>query len=1048
MVSGADLCLGEYVELHCHSCFSLLDGASTPEALLDQTLALGAGALALTDHDGLYGAVRFYVAAQERGLRPILGAEVTLEDDAHLVLLAEDRAGYGNLCWLLSRAQLGGSKGHARLPLERLRDRTAGLIALTGCAQGPASRALLAGERDRAVEALRTLKSIFTPGCLYVELQCHMLRADEPLMAELADLAEALALPLVATNNVHYATRAEHELQDVLLAIRHNVPLGEAQAWLRPNSEYALKSADELRALFAAYPQAIANTLAIAARCYVELNLRAEALPPHPHDQGEGAVDGGADAFLAALCQTQLPRAYPGDTDAAQRQLAHELEVIRQTKLAGYFLMVWDVVRFAHAQGIQIRGRGSAANSIVSYLLGITNVDPLRHNLLFERFLSAESRVMPDIDLDLCARRREEVIEYVYKKYGESHVGMVCNYVTYRQRSAVRDVGLALGFPPALLRQLTRRLRQLRGGEIAEAADALALLPEPEGPQGTLWPKLLELCAQIEGLPRHLSIHVGGLCITRAPLDELVPLERATMPGRVVVQWNKDGIEDAGLIKLDLLSLRTLAAVDECLTLIAQTRGKHIVLDDLPPDDPAVYAALQRADTIGAFQVESRAQQQSLVQSRPSCFEDIVVQVALIRPGPIQGNMVHPYLRRRQKLEPVQYMHPLLEPILRETLGVVVFQEQVIRIAMAMGSFSAGEADLLRRAMSRHRSAEEMARFRQRFVAGATTQGVGAALADEIFDKLSGFASYGFCKSHAAAFARTAYDTLYLRAHYPTEYYCAILNNQPMGFYAPRIVLGDARRHGVEILPVETNRSGERCTVEDERLRIGFLYVDGLGEAAIERLLAARAGGDFAGLEDLCRRTRLPRRSVENLILAGVLDGWHSNRRQLLWQLGRLRYQEEELPLVLPPDGVALEPMTDAERLAAEYAATGLTLGGHPLELWREQLEDQGVCTSAELAGARPGTTVRVAGLVAIRQMPATAKGFLFITLEDEWGLMNVVVRPDTYRAQRLTWMAEQLLVVEGLVERNAEQVTVLALQAWEVGGRGALVPRLPDRIQ
>ncbi|MFH1086790.1 MAG: DNA polymerase III subunit alpha, partial [Chloroflexota bacterium] len=968
----------------------------------------------------------------ERCLRPILGTEVTLEDGAHLLLLAEDRAGYGNLCWLLSRAQLGGSKGHARLPWERLRGRTAGLIALTGCAQGPVSRPLLAKERDRAAEALRTLASLFAPGCLYVELQCHLLRGDEPLMAELADLAATLALPLVATNNVHYATRDEHELQDVLVAIRHNVPLSAAQPWLRPNSEYALKSADEMRALFAAYPQAIANTLAIAARCQVKLDLRAEALPPHPHGD-----EGSADACLAALCQAQLPRAYPGDGEAARGQLAHELDVIRQTQLAGYFLMVWDVVRFAHERGIQIRGRGSAANSIVSYLLGITNVDPLRHNLLFERFLSAESRVMPDIDLDLCARRREEVIEYVYQKYGESHVGMVCNYVTYRQRSAVRDVGLALGFPPALLRQLGRRLRQLRGADIAEAADELNALPE--GAQGALWPKLLALCAQIEGLPRHLSIHVGGLCITRAPLDELVPLERATMPGRVVVQWNKDGIEDAGLIKLDLLSLRTLAAVDECLALIAQTRGEHIVLDDLPPDDPAVYAALQQADTIGAFQVESRAQQQSLVQSRPACFEDIVVQVALIRPGPIQGNMVHPYLRRRQRLEPVQYLHPMLEPILRETLGVVVFQEQVIRIAMAMGRFSAGEADLLRRAMSRHRSAEEMARFRQRFIAGATAQGVDQTLAGEIFTKLSGFASYGFCKSHAAAFARTAYDTLYLRAHYPTAYYCAILNNQPMGFYAPRIVLGDARRHGVQVLPVEINRSQERCTVEDERLRIGFIYVDGLGEAAIARLLAARAGGDFANLEDLCQRTRLPRRSVENLILAGALDALcptprDAHRRQLLWHLGRLRYQEEELPLTLPSDGVALDPMTDGERLAAEYDATGLTLGGHPLELWREQLEDQGVCTSAELSGARPGERLRVAGLVAIRQMPATAKGFLFLTLEDEWGLMNIVVRPDIYRAQRLTWMAEQILVVEGLVERNAEQVTVLAQRAWGIG--------------
>ena len=1026
MVPGTDIRIGGYAELHCHSCFSLLDGASTPEALLDRALALGMGTLALTDHDGLYGAVRFAVAAQERGMRPIVGAEVTLENDSHLVLLAENRRGYGNLCWLISRAQLAGQKGKARLPLRLLRSRTEGLIALTGCHKGWVSRLLLAGQNDRAVEALGILKGLFAQRCLYVELQQHLHREDDPLNADLADLAESLELPLVVSNNVHYATRDAHELQDLLVAIRHNLSLQEAQAWLRPNSEYSVKSATEMRDVLSGYPQAIENTLEIATRCQVALNFRQEAIPPQPLPTGQTP-----DGFLATLCRRELPNLYPTGKEAAERQLAHELAVIRQTRLAGYFVMVWDIVRFAQEQGIQIRGRGSAANSIVSYLLSITNVDPLRHNLLFERFLSTESQVMPDIDLDLCSRRREEAIQYVYQKYGESHVGMVCNYVTYRRRSAVRDVGKALGFPPEMLGRLARGLRDLRDTNIVETSHELSLIPE--GTPSELWHKFLILCQQIQGLPRHLSIHVGGMCITRVPLDELVPLERATMPGRVVVQWNKDGIEDAGLIKLDLLSLRTLSALDECLELIEQNRGERLDLDTLPLDDPAVYAALQRADTIGAFQVESRAQQQSLIQSKPSRFEDIIVQVALIRPGPIQGNMVHPYLRRRRGLEPVRYPHPLLEPILKETLGVVVFQEQVIRIAMTLGRFSAGEADLLRRAMSRHRSGQAMATFRQRFIAGASAQGVNSELAGEIFGKLEGFASYGFCKSHAASFARTAYDTLYLRAHYPTEYYCAILNNQPMGFYAPRVVLGDARRHGVRVLPVHINQSQERCTVADGALRLGFMYVDGLGEAAIARLLDAREEGTFFGLEDLCQRTRLPRRVIENLILAGALDDWSGRRRESIWRLGRLRYREEELPLTLPPDGVSLEPMTSAERLVAEFGIMGLSASGHLLELLRDRLDEEGVITSQALEAVSPGAIVKVAGLVSIRQMPMTAKGFVFFTLEDEWGLVNVVVRPNVYRAQRLIWSTSHILMVEGHLERRDGHINILALRAWRM---------------
>lgn len=1018
----------DYVELHAHSCFSLLDGAATPEALLDRAAALGMGALGLTDHDGLYAAVRFAAAARERGIHPVIGAEVTLEDERHLVLLAENQAGYRNLCYLLSRAQLDHEKGAARLAWAHLPDHVEGLIALTGCRRGVVAAPLLAGDRAGAQRALGALVELFGRERLYVELQHHLHPDSDALVEGLAELARAARLPLVATNNVHYAKREGHRVQHLLHAIDRNEPLAACRNQLHPNSEYYLKTGAELAPLFAAYPEALAHTTEIAARCQVALDFRSLAIPPLP------ALERPPDVELAARCADALPRLYPRNADAAWQQLGHELDVISRTQLAGYFLMVWDIVRWAQERGILVRGRGSAANSIVAYLLGITNVDPLAHDLLFERFLSAETRVMPDIDLDFCSRRREEVIQYVYEKYGERHVGMVCNYVTYRARSAIRDVGKALDMPPELVDRLAKS--QGKWGVPAQDLEAFDVAPER-------WEQYMDLCEAIQGYPRHLSIHVGGLCITAAPLDEIVPLERATMPGRVVIQWDKDNVEDAGLIKLDLLSLRTLSAVDECLDLIQEHWGETVNLDRLPLDDPAVYEALCRADTVGAFQVESRAQQQALVQMKPRVFGDIVVEVALIRPGPLQGGMVHPFFRRRQGLEPVTHLHPLLAPILEETLGIIVFQEQVIRVAMVMGGFSAGEADLLRRAMSRHRAEAEMARFRERFVAGAVAQGVETAVAEDVFAKLAGFASYGFCKSHAAAFAKTAYDTLWLRAHYPAAYYCGLLNNQPMGFYAPRVLVGDARRHGVAILPVDANRSQAACTLEPgadgaPAIRLGLQYVDGLGEAGAERVVAARPERGYADLADLCRRTRLPRQLVERIILAGGLDTWAQkcagDRRGLIWELGRHRYQEEALPLPPAPDGVSLDPMTYAEELAYEYGVTGVSANGHLMELFRERLEQEGIGTSRELAAARNGQWVRVGGLVVVRQQPPTAKGFAFFTLEDEWGLMNVIVRPQVFQARREVWVGARVLAVQGPVERAHGQVNLMAEGVWAVG--------------
>ncbi|MGD9047159.1 MAG: error-prone DNA polymerase, partial [Anaerolineae bacterium] len=888
-----------YVELHCHSYYSLLDGASSPEALVERAASLGYPALALTDHDGLYGAVRFWRAARERGLKPIIGAEVGLADacpepvegtsprpsggtgpeadvpsvvegarpelvegGSHLTLLAETQRGYANLCRILSAGQLAGQKGQPRLTLETLAGHAQGLICLSGCRRGAVPRALLAGDWAAARGAAAQLRDIFGPGRFWIEVQRHLLSTDARLTAALVSLAQELDTGLVATNDVHYAGRPGQRLHDVLTCIRHHATLPQALGvgLLHPNSERFLKSPQAMVTLFDSLdrglPQALRNTLHIAERCEVSLDFSAQRLPAFPAPEGHTA-----GSYLRCLCEEGLGRRFGPVAPRARAQMDHELAVIEGMGLAGYFLVVWDIVRFARQQGIRCQGRGSAANSLVAYLLEITQVDPLRHNLLFERFLSGDGRsgpgTMPDIDVDFAADRREEVVQYVYERYGKDHVGMVCNVVTYRARSALREAAKVLAFPADVIDHAAKSLDTRSAEAVAEAIEST--LPDDVS---LPWQVLADLLKEMDGVPRHLSIHVGGMLITAAPLVEVVPLERATMPGRVVVQWDKDGVEDAGLIKIDLLSLRTLGAVEEARAHILAWRGLDLEPADLPLDDPAVYDLLQRADTVGCFQVESRAQAQMLPKLLPRRFEDIVVGVALIRPGPIQGGMVHPYLRRRQGLEPVAYAHPALEPALAETLGVIVFQEQVLRVAMAVARFSPAEADHLRRAMSRSRSKEAMAALRQRFVEGARANGLDEAAADEIWQQLEGFAGFGFCKSHAAAFALVAYQTLYLKAHYPAEFYCALLNHQPLGFYPPEVLAGDARRHGVPILQPDANRSQAACSLEQAcpegqvAIRLGLGYVRGLGEAWQERIVERRGGKPYRDLVDFCRRTR------------------------------------------------------------------------------------------------------------------------------------------------------------------------------------------------
>ncbi len=1089
---------GEYAELHCHSCYSLLDGASQPDELVGRARALGLRALALTDHDGLYIAPTFCRLAEAAGVQPIVGAEVTcaVEDStspraipaslygAHLTLLAADETGYRNLCRLLSRARLGRPKGAARntgsaaarnriaTAVERngvervgeaalapawLAEHSAGLIVLTGCRQGPVAAPLLAGRPAAARAAATWLREVFGPARCWIELQRHYLPGERRLIREQVALARALGLGVVATNNVHYHVRERHRLQDVLVCIRHRTTLDASHHLRRPNAEYYLKDAAAMARLFAEVPEAVRNTLVLAERCQARVQLTAYRFPDFPLPPGETA-----DSYLAARCHEGALERYGHVDGEVGEKLRYELDLIRRHGLAGYFLIVWDLMAFARRERIPSQGRGSAANSIVAYVLGLTNVDPIRHKLFVGRFLNEELATLPDIDIDFSREHRERVLQYVYERYGREHAALVSTHITYQARSAVRDVGKALGLPLDALDRLARRLERPVAASAALRA-ALADIQAEDGaagPPAPAWRLLAELCAEIADFPRHLSQHVGGMVISSCPLVELVPLEPARMPGRVVTQWDKDGVQDSGLIKIDLLSLGMLSLVDEALALIEARTGQRPDLDALPLDDPAVYDLICRADTVGLFQIESRAQQQSLPRTQPRTFLDLVAQVSIIRPGPLQGNMVNPYIRRRRGEEPVTYPHPKLAPVLEETLGVILYQEQCLRVAIEIAGFTAAEADALRRAMSRKRSQEALAALRARFVAGAVANGVDAPTAERVFAMLRGFAAYGFCKSHAAAFALLTYQSAWLRLYYPAEFYAALLNNQPMGFYSPAVIVNEARRRGVPVLPVDINRSRARCTVEAllsptrggvwgpaRGVRLGLRYVRGLGPAALARLEAERACGPYRSLADFCRRTGLPRAAIENLIAIGAFDSFGLARRELLWQLGLLYRPpgpQAALPLSTEQDMVALPPFTPAEELLADYTVSGLSPRYHPIGLVRRRLPP-GVASSARLGRLRHGAPARVAGMIVCRQRPPTAKGFVFLTLEDEHGLMNVIVRPAVYARDRRTINGEGLVLVDGAVQRQQGVLNLLAHQVCALPPVSGL-PCAPER--
>ncbi len=1348
-----------YAELHCHSHFSFLDGASAPDDLVERAVALGLGGLAITDHQGLYGAVRFSAAAEAAGLHPVVGIEIELLDAAvpdpaaivvparrawrpgrrppvppeerraseghparprperarlpghrevrkedhrgvgeaergpHLVLLARDPTGWRSLCRLVSRANLGGTKAVPRFTQALLAEHAEGLIALSGCRQGELARRLRAGDRAGARAVAERYAALFggagqgdsaARSGFVLELSHHLLPDDDWLASETARLAGEIGLPVVVTNDVHYALPEDRELQDVLTAIRHGRSLADLRDLRRPDGESYLKGAAELLAMPPADPataasdpglarawrEGIAASTEIAAACRVELAFERYRFPGFEVPKGETPF-----SRLSDLCWEGARRRYHPFTPAVMRQLAHELDVIERAGLAEFFLICWDLMRFAKSRGIPAQGRGSAADSIVAYVLGITRVDPIRHELLFERFINEGRTAYPDVDIDFSSERREEVIRYVYERYGPEHTGMVCNLVTYRARSAVREVGHALGFPRPLVdrvakaletydsvmvrrdleaeggfgqffarpgeeagatgpvgaaspaggsldpvaalagaRGLTDAMGQLnheRGGRLSGTAASAetpapatvvfaprlaAAIPDGPGPReaspdaggGTIphgsalperthgsrdgdqtgpasgmrpatpgthtpspwrpgedeggpgdspvserwiregppgrpegrhrgsvaglsdWERWLELCARIDGFPRHLSIHSGGMLVTAAPLIDIAPIERATMPGRVVVQYDKRDVETMKLIKLDLLGLGMLAAIDETLQLIEHDCAVCIDLDRTPEDIPEVFAMLQAADTVGVFQVESRAQMQTLPKSRPRNLDDLVVEVAIIRPGPIQGNAVHPYLRRKQGLEPVAYLHPSLEPILHDSLGVILYQEQVMKIAIDVAGFTPAGSDGFRRAMGTWRSTREMEKLHEQFVEGCIrVQGMPRDDAEELFRQCAAFASFGFAKSHAAAFARTAYESSFLKLFYPAQFVTGLINAQPMGFYPVEVLVNDAKRHGVAVLPVDVNRSTWRTTTEwvgrpgwalagaegddgshdaddgeplpdgsgiEARpapvrspgcvipgaasrdrwaaesmtgwgIRLGLHLVKGIGKEQQARLDTELARGPYASLADVVERTGLSEEVMGRLIRAGALDSLGRQRRELLWQLrevagatkgrvdgrtvrgagGRGRAAGRPMDLRLPAtEAPLLPPITEPERLGDAYAVVGLDARRQAVGLFRDALDRLGAVTNAGLAERRPGP-VLIGGLVVTRQHPMTARGTVFLALEDETGMVNVTLWPDTWQRLRAVVRRHALLLVDGDLQREGNVVNVIA---------------------
>jgi len=1052
-----------YVELHGRSAFSFLEGASMPETMAQQAAALGMPALGILDRDGLYGAPRLYMSAKKLGLRSHIGAEVSVREfgsqvlpeswqphtipqrPVRLSLLCESQAGYKNLSQLISGYKLQQkTKGEGIASLRAVRERTKGLVCLTGGDEGPLAAALARGGMEEARRVLNCLVESFGKRNVYVELQRHRIREQEARNQAAFALAREFHLPLLATNGANMATSLEREILDVLTAIRHRTTLDEAGLLLQQNTNRHMQGVAEMKNLFRDLPFAVAETVELSSRLQFVMKDMGYQFPLYPIPEGETM-----DTFLHTRTMEGVGNRYGCKASAklrkkAVKQVEKELALIARLGLGGYFLIVWDIVEFCRKNGILVQGRGSAANSAVCYSLGITAVDPVGMDLLFERFLSEVRGEWPDIDLDLpSGDDREKAIQYVYTRYGQLGAAMCANVITYQGRSAAREVGKSLSFDEETLTRLTRLVGSW----------------EWKGPTDTMQnqfrvagfdlshpriAKYLELSIRMLDLPRHLGQHSGGMIIAQGQLASVVPIEPASMIGRNVIQWDKEDVADMGLIKVDLLGLGMMAVLKDCVELIPQHYNKRVDIAQIPHDDAKVYESLRRADTVGLFQVESRAQMASLPRNNPDKFYDLVVQVAIIRPGPIVGKMMNPYMERRQGRQEIRYPHPLLEPVLHRTLGVPLFQEQLLRIAMVIGNFTGGEAEELRRALGSRRSAEKMRALEIKLRAGMDANEVTPAAQEEIVQSISSFALYGFPESHAASFALIAYASAWLKFHFLGAFTAAILNNQPMGFYSPAVLVKDAQRHGLRIKPIDVLRSSWSCTLEKENdgklsLRLGLQYVRGLQAGSATELVEARKMRPFASIEELARRVpSLTRADLTTLAEIGALNsiGEGIHRRDALWQVERAGRQPGPLLASLDRDEELSSPlrqMEPQERMVADYSSTGVTVGRHPMAHYRQQLRAMRVSRAGDLIKLRHGVKARIAGCVIARQRPGTAHGFIFLSIEDETGIANAIIDPDLYERYRSLVTYAKFLMVEGALQNVDNVIHVRAKHVEEL---------------
>jgi error-prone DNA polymerase len=1009
-----------YIELHARSAFSFLRGSSLPEHLAEAAARQGLTAMGLCDRDGVYGAPRFYSTAKEHQLRPIVGSELTLDDGTVLPVLVKDRTGYRNLCRMITRAQLRSAKGESRIQWGELEEFHEGLIALTGDSEGPLHRPVYEENRDEANKTLGRLSQAFGHDHLYVELQRHRVPDEERITEGLIELAQTHDLPLVATNGVVYAEASSRQALDVFTCIRHHTHLDAAGLLLGINAQRHIKAPRQMAALFADLPEALLNTERIAERLEFSLNDLGYEFPRFPVSPGETM-----EGQLRKLTYFGAQQRYGSITSPIRLQLEKELDLIGRLGFSGYFLIVWDIVNFAREEGILVQGRGSAANSAVCYALGITAVDPVGGKLLFERFLSEGRKDWPDIDLDLpSGERREKVIQEVFRRYGKHGAAMTANVITYRGRSAMREIGKALNFSEDILKRFSDLFASGDFAHTLELEDQVERAGIPRA--HPRFRSLVRLYGQIYGLPRHLGQHSGGMVICQGRLDDVVPLENASMPGRVVVQWDKDDCEDLGIVKVDFLGLGMMSVLQDAVELTHQ-RGRGIDLAHIPKDDPATFELLQRADTIGTFQVESRAQMATLPRMKPACFYDVAIEVAIIRPGPIVGQLVHPYLARRNGEQLIDYIHPDLKPVLERTLGVPLFQEQMLRIAMIIADFDGSEAEELRRAISFHRSPERMQKVVTKLRKNMNRKKVAPSIQEQIVNSLSSFALYGFPESHAISFALLAYASCWLKVHRAPEFYCGLLNNQPMGFYSPATLIKDGKRHGIRFRPVCVVRSEAICTIdEDDSIRLGLNYVQGLHRDRAVEIVRERNTKPFHSLGDFL--TRIPLNKTERRVLAkiGALNLLSEHRRTALWDVESL-FDENDL---FAREGVVdrdapLLPMNPLERLQADYDGTRVTTGPHPMSFVRSHLTH--VTRAADLAQGKHGQPVSIAGVVICRQRPGTAKGHVFISLEDETGIANAIVRSELFEKLRLTITHEPLLEIEGRLQHVDGVVSVLA---------------------